>query len=87
MYYKNANAFCLVYDSTNKATFDALTYWTEQIAEKMDTKYSLFIVASKIDLNQSEEVSITEASTFCKLNSAVLNQTSSKDGTGVNALF
>ena len=52
MYYKNANAFCLVYDSTNKATFDALTYWTEQIAEKMDTKYSLFIVASKIDLNQ-----------------------------------
>ena len=31
IYYKNAKAICLCYDSTNDRSFEALSFWVNQI--------------------------------------------------------
>ena len=43
MYYKNAAAIILVYDSTNKSSFDKLSSWIEEIDE--NATEDLLIVA------------------------------------------
>ena len=86
-YYKGAQAFCLVYDSTNASTFEALKYWTDQIRQMVATKHSIFIIAAKTDLSEKEAISIKEAGAFAKSNGATLHQTSAKEGTGVYELF
>ena len=53
----------------------------------MNTKYSTFVISSKIDLAEKEAVSIKDASTFAKMLNGQLHQTSAKDGTGVHNLF
>ncbi len=59
IYYKGANVICLVYDSTSHKSFDALSFWVEEIKQRVDTNMvQLYVVASKVDNSNSEEVSV-----------------------------
>ena len=59
-----------MYDCTNYKTFEALHFWINEIKQMVTTKYALFIVASKIDMSDSEEVSIREAGEYARSNGA-----------------
>ena len=56
----------MVYDSTNSESFDALKYWSEEIQKTVNSKYSTFVIASKIDLAEKEAVSIKDSSKYAK---------------------
>ena len=58
MYYKNAAAVCLVYDSTCSDSFDKLDYWVKELQERGDINVMLCIVASKVDDDAREEVGV-----------------------------
>ena len=45
------------------------------------------MAASKVDWSDREEVSIKDASDFCRQYDAKLYQTSAKDGTGIIEMF
>jgi len=50
MYYKNASAIILVYDSTNKESFEALQSWMDEIDDNASEDLLLIaITASKCD--------------------------------------
>ena len=66
IYYKNAHAFCLVYDSTSAKSLDALRFWIGQIKEQVSTPYDIFLIAAKIDKSEDEQVTIKEASEYAK---------------------
>ena len=87
MYYKNAAAVCLVYDSTCSDSFDKLDYWVKELQERGETSVMLNIVASKIDDDAREEVPLRQAGDYAKKNKADFFQTSAKDGTGIDELF
>ena len=36
IYYKGADAVCLVYDSTNQDSFESLNYWIEELTDKVE---------------------------------------------------
>ena len=36
IYYKGANAVCLVYDSTSSESFDSLSYWVGELQQQSD---------------------------------------------------
>lgn len=72
IYFKGAQAFCLVYDSTADNALEALKYWFSQIKEVVNTKFATFVIAAKIDLSEREKVSIKEAGEFAKLCGAEL---------------
>lgn len=48
-----------MYDTTSEKSFDALSFWVEQIQESIDeSEYKFFLIGSKSDLSQQEQVSI-----------------------------
>ncbi len=57
MFYKDANAAILVYDITNKFSFEELQkYWIEQVKESSSQDIILAVVANKSDLIEQEQV-------------------------------
>ena len=86
-YFQSSNGFLLVYDITQKSSFEKLDYWNEQInlnAPK-DTKYIL--IGNKIDLENKREVQKVDGENFAKKNNIQFYETSAKDGTNVNYVF
>ena len=65
IFFKNAIILVLVYDITNKNSFNTLNYWHEQIKnELINDSYILAVVGNKKDLYQNEEISEEEAQKF-----------------------
>ena len=88
MFYKDANAALLVYDITNKYTFDEIqNYWVEQVLESSPKDIILCIIANKSDLYEQEKVDEGEARQYAKEINAMFAVTSAKNNAGVNDLF
>ena len=57
---------CLVYDSTESSSFDALDFWVNELKEQADKKILINVVASKTDNSEAEEVPVKQASDYSK---------------------
>ena len=65
-----------------------MTFWIDELKTQTNAaNVVLSIVASKVDNQDAEEVSVKKAADFAKSIKAEFYQTSSKDGTGINELF
>ena len=88
MFYKDANVAILVYDITNKFSFEELqNYWAEQVLESAPKDIILCIIANKSDLIQEEQVDEGEARKYAGKINAIFAVTSAKDNAGINDLF
>ena len=87
MYYKNAAAVALVYDSTNEETFLSIEKWVREIEENRTNQVLVFLVGNKCDQNLEEKVNIKKAMEFAKSIKAVFVQTSAKENIGIDSLF
>ena len=87
MYYKNAAAVVLVYDSTNEETFLSIEKWIKEIEDNRTNYVLVFLVGNKCDMNLEEKVSIKKAIDFAKSIKAVFVQTSAKENIGIEDLF
>ena len=88
LFYKDANAALLVYDISNKYTFEELqNYWIDQVRDSAPKDIILAIVANKSDLIESEQVDEATAREFAKDNGALFALTSAKTTAGVESLF
>ena len=88
LFYKDANAALLVYDISNKYTFEELqNYWIDQVRDSAPKDIILAIVANKSDLIESEQVDEAMAREFAKDNGALFALTSAKTTSGVESLF
>ena len=87
-FYKDAAIAILVYDITQKNSFESIkSYWYEQVKENGEKTVVLGIVGNKSDLYEQEEVSENEAREFAQSIGAIFALTSAKMNTGVDALF
>ena len=88
LFYKDANAAILVYDITNKNSFDQLQkYWAEQVKESSPKNIIIAIAANKCDLFDKEVVDEKTAREFAKNIGAIFSLTSAKSTAGINDLF
>ena len=88
MFYKDANAAILVYDITNKFTYEEIQkYWVDQVKESAPDDIILAIIANKSDLIEQEQVDEEEARNYAKKINAQFAVTSAKKNIGVNNLF
>ena len=86
VFYNNAKAVILVYE-TKKRTFDELkNYWIHEIQKYCDKETIIVIVANKCDLN-GKEVYEEEVLQFVENINAMFCHTSAKEGMGINELF
>lgn len=88
IFYRDAVIVILVYDITNKRTFEELqNYWINQIKETCPADTVLCIVGNKADLFQKEQVTEQQGRDFAKKHDAIFGFTSCFNGEGVKELF
>ena len=87
-FYKDAAIAILVYDITNKSSFENLKdYWYKEIQNNSGVNMVMGIAGNKCDLYEQECVSEEEAREFAKEIGALFGLTSAKSNTGVEKLF
>ena len=87
MYYRDATVALIVYDVTNRDTFDNVSKWVRE-ARDVEPSINIILVANKIDLTLEREVSTKEGEALvARLNLNGYVETSARTGQGVNDLF
>eukprot|EP00347_Sterkiella_histriomuscorum_P016517 403352881 len=88
MYYRDADGAILVFDVTDKESFENLKQaWIKDIEEKAPENIQIAIVGNKSDRVDSEVVTFKEAHEFALQNRAILQFVSAKKNQGLNEVF
>lgn len=86
-YFRGANGFILVYDITNKNSFEKLRGWMNDAKEKIDGEYKMVVVGNKKDCEDEREVGTQKLKEFGEKNNVMTMEVSAKTGEGVDSLF
>jgi len=85
IYYKDASAVCLCYDTTSEESFEALNYWADELRSKSGNENIVIaIVGTKKDWVERNEVPFKTAKSYAQSNHAIFMETSAKDGGGIS---
>ena len=87
-FYKDAQIIIMVYDITQKKSFENLkNQWYKEIQELSEKNYILAIVGNKSDLYETEQTSEKEAREFAESINAIYELTSAQNNSGIQQLF
>ena len=86
-YYKGAKGSLLVYDITNKLTFDNLDKWISELKNNGDSDISMILVGNKTDLESNRVVSLEEGKNKAKFNKMAFIETSALNGNNIEKAF
>ncbi len=74
-FYQQCEGAILVYDITNKESFDHLSKWLDETNENTDN-IPLLLLGNKTDLNDNRKVEETEGAQFAEDNKMLFKETS-----------
>ncbi|KAH9818087.1 P-loop containing nucleoside triphosphate hydrolase protein [Melampsora americana] len=88
-YYRGAQGVVLVYDVTNRESFESLPSWFSELDTFTHSPRDVvrIVVGNKTDKDYSREVSIEEGRAFAADNNALFVETSAKTMRGVEEVF
>ncbi|CAK80683.1 unnamed protein product (macronuclear) [Paramecium tetraurelia] len=86
IYYKGAAGALLIFDITDRSSFENLDKWLKDI-ESNTSSIVIMLVANKLDLSDQRQVSKQEAAQFAFEHKLAYLETSAKDGTGIQQAF
>ena len=87
-FYKDAAVAILVYDITQKESFENMKgYWFQQLQEFGSKSIILGVAGNKCDMYEKEEVNENDARQFAESIGAFFEITSAKNNTGITDLF
>ena len=86
-YYKNSTCAFIVYDITEKKTFDDVKIWLQDCRELCSKNVLIYLLGNKCDLNDKRQVSVEEAKQFAEENNLNFFETSALDGTNIEEIF
>ena len=85
IFYKDAKAIILVYDITNKESFDKIkNYWFKEIEENSLSDVILAIVGNKSDLYELEQVNDEEGKKFADEKKAIFKNVSALNSMNID---
>ena len=62
--FKNSNGIILVYDVTNRKSFEKINYWLKKIFDNSNENIKILLVGNKIDLKEKREITNNEIESF-----------------------
>ena len=87
-YYKGTHGIILIYDVTNRKTFENIRKWLNQIKDEASNKISIILVANKIDCeDEIRQVTKEEGEVLAKSAGLPIFEASAKDSINVNESF
>ena len=87
LYYKGKDGILVVYDITNRQSFDDINFWLNEIKEKANKNTVLLLVGNKCDLEDERKVSFQEGKDFADNNGIKFIETSAKTNQNVDEAF
>ncbi|MHA1442969.1 MAG: Rab family GTPase [Candidatus Heimdallarchaeota archaeon] len=85
-YYTGAHGGVLVYDMTNRNSFNSLDYWLKQIRQNAGD-IPLVLAGNKIDILDQRKVTEEEGRSFAESRNLLYLETSAKTGVSIPDLF
>ena len=85
MFFKGSDCVIIVFDVTDRKSFNDVDKWIEKIREIFDSNYPIIIVGAKCDLENV--VSEEEAKQYARKHNLDLFYSSSKTGENINEIF
>jgi len=88
-YYRGTQGIMLVYDITNKSTFDSIKRWLTEIEENAGTEVSKILVGNKVDLvgKFGRGVETSEAKNFADSLNVAFFECSARENLNVSESF
>lgn len=87
-FYKQAIAALLIFDVTNKKSFDNLQNWIDEAIENVEQQIPFVLIGNKIDLGDARVISSEEVQKKAKnLGISLVIETSAVTGEGIDQAF
>ena len=87
MYYKDAQVALLVYDITQKSTFDDIQFWVKELEANASSNVFKYILGNKSDLINFQQVLYQSVCMYAETIGAVAKEISAKENIGIRELF
>ena len=86
-YYKNSTCAFIVYDITNKKSFDNVIIWLKECKDMCYKNILICLIGNKIDMKDKREVSYEDGINFAEENDLLFFETSAKEGNNIQEIF
>lgn len=86
-YLRNADGILLLYDISNRESFDHMVNWLEAIEKYTKMDKQVMLVGNKSDLEDMRRVEFDEGQTLSKHSGYLFTEASAKEGVGVDICF
>jgi Ras-related protein Rab-1A len=86
-YFKGAQGIFLVYDCTNKKSFQNIEYWLGEAEKHAKKDVSIMLLGNKCDLDENREVTTIEGQELAEKLGIGFLETSAKNKTNVESAF
>jgi Ras-related protein Rab-1A len=86
-YYRGANAIVIVYDITNRGSFDNIRAWLSEIKHYARENVHIMIIGNKCDLLSGRKVQTIEAQTLADELGVKFIETSAKSSQNIDSAF
>jgi len=86
-YYRGTLGCMLVYDITNKSSFDSLNMWLDELKKHSDPKIVIVLIGNKVDLDKERQVAYEEGKMFADQHNIAFFETSAKTFHNIDSCF
>ena len=86
-FYRDAHAIILVYSVTDMDSFNALSYWVDEIKKNVKDEVLLTIAANKSDIIDQQKVDHEDGEKFAKEHKANFFLVSAKESVNISEVF
>ena len=87
IYYKNSSCAFIVYDITEKDSFNHVESWINECKKVAPESILLILIGNKSDLEESREISYEEGEKLAKKYNMLFFETSAKNGDNIHNIF
>ena len=86
-YYRGGNGILLIYDITDRESFQSLNSWLIEIEKNANKNVKIILIGNNCDLEDKREVSYQEGKDFAQNNNMLFFEVSAKNNTNINEAF
>ena len=86
-YFRGANGILLIYDITDRESFESLSHWLIEIEKNASKNVKILLMGNNCDLEDKRQVSYQEGKDFAAKNNLIFFEASARDNINIKEAF